>query len=85
MNFCCACLLCALAITTESVYFGTDRVDQPCAIALLCDAQVPLADLSERPHPSPVPPTLRAKVDRGDQRDGQRRAAVVWSPDNARH
>lgn len=62
MNFCCACLLCALAFGTESVYFATELVDQPCAIALPCDAQVPLADLPpEQPHPSAVPPTLGAK------------------------
>ena len=61
MNFCCACLLCALTIATESVYFATEPVDQPCAIALPCDAQVPVADLPEQPHPSPVLPTIGAR------------------------
>jgi hypothetical protein len=58
MNFCCACLLCALAIATESVYLATV---EPCAIALPCDARLPLANLAEQPHPLPVPPTLGAR------------------------
>jgi hypothetical protein len=52
MNFCCACLLCALAIATASVDFATERVAESCANALPCDARLPLADLPEQPHPS---------------------------------
>jgi hypothetical protein len=52
MNFCCACLLCALAIATASVDFATERVAESCANALPCDARLPLADLAEQPHPS---------------------------------
>jgi hypothetical protein len=61
MNFCCACLLCALAVATGSVDFATERVAESCAIALPCDARLPLADLPEQPDPSPVPPTLGAR------------------------
>jgi len=46
MNFCCACLLCALTIATESVDFATELVDQPCAIALPCDARLRTLDTS---------------------------------------
>jgi hypothetical protein len=46
MNFCCACLLCALAIATGSVDFATERVAEPCAIALPCDARLRTLDTS---------------------------------------
>ena len=46
MNFCCACLLCALAIATGSVDFATERVAEPCTIALPCDARLRTADTS---------------------------------------
>ena len=36
MNFCCACLLCALAIATGSVEFATERIAESCANALPC-------------------------------------------------
>jgi hypothetical protein len=61
MNFCCACLLCTLAIATESVNFATERFAEQCAFAPPCGAWLPLADLSEQLHPSTVPPTLGAR------------------------
>jgi hypothetical protein len=85
MNFCCACLLCALAIATGSVDFATERVGEPCAIALPCDARLPLADLSEQPHPLPVPPTLDAGWTADTSVTVNAAHPVVWSPDNAGH
>jgi hypothetical protein len=83
MNFCCACLLCALAIATESVNFATERFAEPCAIALPCGARLPLANLSEQPRPSPVPPTLGARWTAETSVTVSAVQAVVWSPDNA--
>jgi hypothetical protein len=85
MNFCCACLLCALAIATGSVDFATERVAEPCAIALPCEARLPLADLPEQPHPSPVSPTLGARWTAETSVTVNAAHPVVWSPDNAGH
>jgi hypothetical protein len=81
MNFCCACLLCVLAIATGSVDFATERVAEPCANALPCDARLPLADLPEQPHPSPVQPTLSARW----TAETSMTVNAVLSPDNAGH
>jgi hypothetical protein len=38
--------VCALAIATGSVDFATERVAEPCAIALPCDARLRTLDTS---------------------------------------
>jgi hypothetical protein len=59
------CLFCAIgccAIATHNAHFYMERPGDPCVYVAPCNPRQPLADLPEKPQPSPRPVDTRIWV-----------------------